>query len=315
MAAGIQTPQQSDILLESGTNELEVLVFGVGKGYFGVNVAKVREVITPVPVTACPQQPPAVSGVFNLRGVVLPLVDLHTYLGFEPQDTDPKNHRIIVTEFNGQQAAFKVEHVEHIHRMSWAAMKGVPDSHGKSNFAITGITEVNDRLVLMLDFESIYDAVAFQHDLHVGSVDNALGVDRAARRVLIAEDSPFVLDMMSSVLINSGYGQVDTVKTGLDAWNQLQEALDDPQQRVPDVIISDVEMPQMDGLALTRKLKGHPALRGIPVLLFSSLITDDTRHKGEAVGADQQLSKPDLPRLVEIVDGYVHESEQQNTAA
>ena len=314
MAAGVQTPQHSDILLESGTNELEVLVFGVGRGLFGVNVAKVREVITPLPVTACPHQPPAVSGVFNLRGVVLPLVDLHEFLAFEPGNTDPKTHRIIVTEFNGQQAAFKVEHVEHIHRMSWSAMKGVPDSHGQSGFAITGITEIKDRLVLMLDFESIYDAVAFQHDLHVDSVDNRLGVDRSRRRVLIAEDSPFVMDMMSSVLINSGYGHVETVKTGADAWTALEAGLAGSQP-LPDIVISDVEMPQMDGLALTKKVKAHPALRDIPMLLFSSLITEDTRHKGEAVGADQQLSKPDLPRLVDIVDGYVQRMEQAAVAA
>ena len=313
MAAGVQTPQHSDILLESGTNELEVLVFGIGRGLFGVNVAKVREVITPVDITACPNQPPAVSGVFNLRGVVLPLVDLHDFLGFEPANTDPKSHRIIVTEFNGQQAAFKVEYVEHIHRMSWTAMKGVPDSHGKSSFAITGITEINDRLLLMLDFESIYDAVAFQHDLHVDSVDNRLGVDRSRRRVLIAEDSPFVMDMMSSVLINSGYGHVETVKTGADAWSALEAGLAGSQP-LPDVIISDVEMPQMDGLALTKKLKTHPGLRHIPMLLFSSLITEDTRHKGQAVGADQQLSKPDLPRLVDIVDSYLQQMEQSAAA-
>jgi two-component system chemotaxis response regulator CheV len=304
MAAGIKTPQQSDILLESGTNELEVLVFGVGKGLFGVNVAKVREVITPMRITACPGQPGSVRGVFNLRGVVLPLVDLHQFLGFEPVHDDPKNRRIIVTEFNGQQAAFQVEHVEHIHRMSWTRMKGVPDSHGNSNFAITGITEVGDRLVLMLDFESIYDAVAFQSDLHVESVDNTLGVDRAARRVLIAEDSPFVIDMMSSVLINSGYGHVETVKSGAAAWEALEAGLAG-KQPLPDVVISDVEMPQMDGMALTKRIKEHPGLRHLPVLLFSSLITDDTRHKGQAVGADQQLGKPDLPRLVQIVDGYV----------
>lgn len=314
MAAGVDTPQHSDILLESGTNELEVLVFGVGKGLFGVNVAKVREVILPVQAAACPHQPASVRGVFNLRGRVLPMVDLHHFLGFEPVDSEPKNHRVIVTEFNGQRAAFLVEHVEHIHRMSWAAMKGVPDSHGKQAFAITGITQIDDRLVLMLDFESIYDAVAFQNDLHVESVDNALGVDRGARRVLIAEDSHFVLDLMQSVLVNSGYGAVDVVRNGADAWRYLEQAAANQGPR-PDLVISDVEMPQMDGLALTKRIKDHPVLSSIPVLVFSSLITDDTRHKGEAVGADDQLGKPDLPRLVEIVDSYMHRLEQANAAA
>jgi len=306
--------QHNDILLESGTNELEVLVFGVGDGVFGVNVAKVREVITPIRPTACPHQPSSVRGVFNLRGKVLPLVDLHHFLKIEAKSDDPAQRRIIVTEFNGQQAAFQVEYVEHIHRMSWKKMKGAPDGQGSSNYAITGITELNGRLVLMLDFESIFDAVSVQKQLHVKSVANDLNVNRSAHHVLIAEDSAFVRDIMSSVLINSGYGNVQAKTNGAEAWETIQQGIEG-KVPLPDVIITDIEMPQMDGLALTRNIKGNAAIRHIPVLLFSSLITDDTRHKGQAVGADDQLGKPHLPHLVRIVDGHVAKLDTASPAA
>lgn len=309
--AGIEG--QTDILLESGTNELEVLVFGIGKCVFGVNVAKVREVITPRHATRSPSQPQSVLGMFNLRGGVLPLVDLHHYLNIDAVTDDEKQRRVIVTEFNGARAAFQVEYVEAIHRMNWQAMKPVPESHGKNHFAVTGLTEIGGRLVLMLDFESIFDHIAYQHDLHIESVENELGVDRESKYVLIAEDSSFVLDIMQSVLINSGYGNVRTVGCGREAWDVISNAAQNAEP-MPDVIVTDVEMPQIDGLHLTRKIKEDARLGHIPVILFSSLITADTRHKGELVGADEQIAKPDLPDLVRYVDRWAMHAQKQSAA-
>lgn len=296
--------KRDDILLESGTNELEVLVFGLGNQYYGVNVAKVREVILPVPIAASPGQPPDVMGMFNLRGVVLPLVDLHGYFNIEPVDDDPARHRIIVTEFNGAQAAFKVERVEHIHRVNWKSMRTVPEETGSDHMSVTGITEIGDKLVLMLDFESIFDHISMQNALHITSVENELGVDRGGCKVFIAEDSKFIRNIMENVLRNSGYTNVTAFTNGLDCWEALA-AGSRGEGPVPDLLITDIEMPQMDGLHLTSKVRSTPGLEQLPVLLFSSLITDDTRHKGEAVGANQQIAKPELPQLVHIVDGWV----------
>ena len=301
----VSSPQkQAEILLESGTNELEILVFSIGDQSFGVNVAKVREVITPQQVSASPGQPPCVKGVFNLRNVVLPLVDLHKYLKITPVDTNPKNYRIIVTEFNGVRTAYQVEGVESIYRMSWQLMKPVPETYGSHHFAVTGITEINGRLIMMLDFESIHDHICIQDNLHIRRVENKLGIDRSSRRIMLAEDSKFVIDIMRSVLINSGYGHVDCYSNGLDAWNALNASISAETSK-PDLIITDIEMPQVDGLHMTRRIKDHPQWRSIPVILFSSLITTDTRHKGQQVGADEQISKPDLPNLVDIVDKWM----------
>ena len=305
--------QRDDILLESGTNELEILVFGLGDQSYGVNVAKVREVILPVPVAASPGQPPDVMGMFNLRGVVLPLVNLQSYFGIDPVDDNPANHRIIVTEFNGAHAAFKVERVEHIHRMSWQSIRCVPDETGSDHMAVTGITEIGDKLVLMLDFESIFDHISMQNTLHITSVENELGVDRESVNVFIADDSKFIRNIMFNVLTGSGYTNVTAFSNGRDCWEAIQAGTKG-EGTPPDILITDIEMPQMDGLHLTRKVRALPATASLPVLLFSSLITDDTRHKGDGVGANQQIAKPELPRLVQIVDGWVQKLSQRDAA-
>lgn len=307
--------KQAEILLESGTNELEVLVFYLGRQPYGVNVAKVREVILHQHVAASPGQPGCVQGMFNLRGNVLPLVDLHRYFGIEPVITDAKNHRIIVTEFNGARAAFRVERVEHIYRMSWTDMRPVPETgtgapgSDDEHFAITGITEINGQLVLMLDFESVFDHICLQDKLHIERVENPRGIDRGSYRVWIAEDSKFIRGIMHRVLTNSGYTQVEAFDNGLALWADLEQCAAAGADG-PHLVITDIEMPQMDGLHLTRRIKGDSRFASTPVLLFSSLITDDTRHKGQAVGADEQIAKPDLPHLVEYVDKWVEPAPQ-----
>lgn len=295
---------KTDILLESGTNELEVLVFGLGEGVFGVNVAKVREVIMPVEVSPAPEQGEEILGMFNLRGRLLPLIDLHRYMNVSPRSDDPKARRIIVMEFNGVQSAFQVDLVEQIYRMSWKAMRSVPDSGGASPFCITGITEINERLVLMLDFESIIDHISFTDEYHIDQVPNETGVQRDRYRIIVAEDSNFIRSIMMRVLRNSGYIHISEFTNGMSAYEMLK-APEFAEQPV-DLVITDIEMPQMDGLALTRHIKEDPALKHIPVLLFSSLITEDTRHKGKQVGADEQLAKPQLPELVQHVDRWLN---------
>lgn len=305
-------PNQSDILLESGTNELEVLVFKLAGQSYGVNVAKVREVILPVKATASPDQPETVMGMFNLRGKVLPLVDLHDFFNLGPTEENiAKTQRIIVTEFNGQMGAFLVDAVDHIHRLSWKDMREVPSLHeNESHVAVTGVTEINDKLILMLDFESIVDHIAMNDQLHIKHVENTLGVDRETKRVFLAEDSILIGKLMVDLLHNSGYIQAKLFRNGGLAWQALCD-LKRQGEPLPELLISDIEMPQMDGFALTRNIKEDAALAGIPVILFSSLITPDTMHKGHQVGALKQMNKPQLKGLVELVDQYFNGSLSQ----
>lgn len=300
-----------DILLDAGTNELEVLVFTLEGGRYGVNVAKVREVIAGAEPTETPRMHPAVVGMMNLRGVLVPLVDLKKYLqlGATTREEMPRR-RVIVTEFNGLRVGFFVDDVDQIHRMSWERVRPAPelDDLGRSRSATvvgscTGVIELNGHLVLMIDFESIADGVRMQDKLHASPIPNPLGVDRKSKKVVLVEDSPFMRDLMAKVLRESGYTQLAVYTNGADAWRALTANAD--ANTIPDAIVSDIEMPQMDGLHLTKRIKEHAALKNVPVLLFSSLVSDDNAKKGQQVGANIQIPKPELPRVIQLVDQAV----------
>lgn len=298
-----------DILLDAGTNELEVLVFKLSEGWFGVNVAKVREVIKPVDLTEAPNQHPAVLGMFNIRGVVLPVVDLAGHLGLtaEPADERLERGRVIITEFNGMRTGFLVDDVDQIHRVSWAAVKPAPDMDFNINgygdrpvSSTTGTLELGDCLILMLDFESVADAILCEDRLHIEAVENPDSVDRPTKRVILVEDSPFMRNLMQRTLVQSGYERLEVYANGEDAWNAIQRG------GAPiDALVSDIEMPRIDGLHLTKLVKNNEAYAGIPVVLFSSLVSDDNRKKGEQVGADVQIPKPELHEMVRIIDNAV----------
>lgn len=339
---GHETP--GDILLDAGTNELEVLVFRLAGADFGVNVAKVREVIRCVKPSETPNMHPSVLGMFNSRGTLIPLVDLAHHLGLAPCITraggELEDHRIIITEFNGRQVGFVVAGVEQIHRVSWRQVREAPslDDLGGTHAGMhlsstTGVLKMpprdrarpggtdgaaDERLVLMIDFESIADSIAMQDRLHVDHIDNPDGVDRGSKLVLLAEDSPFMRGLMQRVLVNSGYTRLEVYANGQAAWERLEALAAEGHQPVH-AVISDIEMPQMDGLHLTRRIKAHAALSSVPVVLFSSLISEDNIKKGQQVGATLQIPKPELPRMVRLVDlavtGRLHEAEQAGLAS
>jgi two-component system chemotaxis response regulator CheV len=314
-----------DILLDAGTNELEVLVFSLNGGWFGVNVAKVREVIRPVDTTVMPHQHESVIGIFNIRGTVLPVVDLAHHLDFDPVESETTEEcpegRVIITEFNGQQVGFNVTTVDQIYRVSWSDIKPSPDlefgtlTEGQPAISsTTGSIEIKDHLVLMLDFESIADEILCEQRLHIDSVENDLNVDRASKRVVIVEDSPFMRNLVKEIFINSGYTAAEFYSDGAKAWDAISSSSDTPI----DVVVSDIEMPLMDGLNLTARIKENKALSGVPVILFSSLISEDNRKKGQQVGADVQISKPEVAEMVHMVDlavlGRIDELKQKHAA-
>lgn len=304
---GVSNP---DILLDAGTNELEVLVFSMGAGLFGVNVAKVREVIRPVEVVASPGQHPSIMGIFNMRGDVIPLVDLARHLQIAKRwgegDASPEG-RVIITEFNGRRTGFMVDTVEQIHRISWSRVRPAPDvgsdpavTNASLASSTTGVIQMDERLILMTDFESIADAILLQEKLRIESVPNEKGVDRGSKRVILVEDSPFMRNLMTKVLKQSGYAKLEVFSDGEAAWNAIRAG----GEKI-DAVVSDIEMPRMDGLHLTRRIKETPETKHIPVVLFSSLVSDDNIKKGQQVGADVQIPKPELGQMVMLVDRVV----------
>ncbi len=306
-------PLDTNILLESGTNEVEVLVFQVGQLTLGINVAKVREVLTMPRMTHLPSAHPSMHGCFRLREVVVPCLSLHKHLNEEPA-TSSEESVVILTEFNQYQIGFVVDKVERIHRLSWNQVMPVPPiiSHGQA--PVTAVTRIDTRLIIMLDFETIAGEVAQRADQHE-TVENKLDVVRGAQRVAIADDSPTARKSIEAVLRGSGYTTVFAFENGAELWSWLvNERQHSSEERSPvDLVITDVEMPVTDGFHLTRKIKDHPQLGHIPVLLYSSILTPDNRKKGQQVRADAQITKPELHRVVSMADELIQRASGRYT--
>jgi two-component system, chemotaxis family, chemotaxis protein CheV len=310
---------QTNILLESGTNELELVEFfidekdpGTGKvyrGFYGVNVAKVLEIIRMPVVTQLPEIPhPSVLGAFNLRSRIIPLVDLALWLG-KQMSTPRKDTKVIVSEFNRITSAFMVSGVTRIHRLSWTQVEP-PGRHLNeySGSSVTGVVRFEDRILLILDMEKILGdlnpGLAMKiEQAALAEIEETKGpVHKEHYHALIADDSTSIRRMIGSMLEKAGFEVTQTVN-GQEAWEALvalkQKATEAGAALTDfvDILVSDIEMPIMDGHNLTKRVKDDPVLKALPVILFSSLITDRLRHKGESVGADEQISKPNITDL------------------
>lgn len=312
---------QTSILLESGTNELEIIEFYIDekaadgssyRGYYGMNVAKVLEIIRRPTITGVPgKHHPAALGTFNLRGKVLPLVDLALWLG--KALTSNEALKVIVSEFSGVVTAFLVSGVTRIHRLSWSQVEA-PGRHVQaySSDSITGVVRFEDRIVFILDMEKIITSMDPNLDMGKKGSESLGEVVQTGEpdHVLIADDSASIRNMIGNTLEKAGY-RVTRTSSGREAWNVLlgyrreAEERKMPVNNIVQLVISDIEMPEMDGHTLTRNIKEDAILQKLPVVLFSSLITDALRHKGASVGADDQISKPDLPSLTERVAGLI----------
>ena len=290
---------QADILLDAGTNELEIIEFCIDGGEehgissFGVNVAKVLEVIESPGLSPLPGAPhPCFMGTIALRGTALPVLDLAVWLDI-PRARQ-KNEIILVTHFNSRTTGFLATGVTHIHRLHWRDVQPPPPALARlETNCITGITRLEDRFIQLLDLEKI-----------LYELDDSLKDDAAAPaaltavrplRALVADDSSIMRRMIREHLEVANF-EVILAGDGQQALDLLHRK-DTPR---PDIVVSDIEMPRMDGYTLTRTIKEAPELRDLPVLLFSSLITDELRHKGASVGADGQISKPQFGNLAAL---------------
>lgn len=342
---------QTNILLEAGTNELEIVEFYIDepvteldsgtssalkliqeegkepiyRGYYGVNVAKVLEIIQLPHVTPLPElQSDSVLGAFNLRSQIIPLVDLNIWL--EKQSLLNHNPpKVVVTEFNNVTTAFKVSGVNRIHRISWEDVDA-PNSYISffSKGCITGVVRLEDRIVFILDLEKIVTELNPNLGLRLDAAIN--WKETQNYRAFVCDDSSLIRNMLKTLLQEANF-EVRDFTNGQEAWDELcslrKKAIEEGKD-VSDyiqVVISDIEMPRMDGHTLCKTIKEDPYMKKIPVILFSSLITDKLRHKGESVGADEQISKPGVTLLAQrahelihqYADGYVPEPFKEET--
>ena len=303
--------QTSSILLDSGTNELELLVFLVGGEYYGINVAKVRELI-PLQenIVKIPNSPDYVRGSFKLRDTVLTLIDLANYLGVEHQYVASQGNKglILIVEFSKITCGFLVDGVEQIHRLSWEDITPPSELLQKSDIPVTAMTKQNDRIIMLLDFERITgDIIGTTPEENIGKGIKKHTVslqEYLHNRILVADDSATIRNAITNILKQAGFDNITVCADGQEAWERIQEQ----QQKGEDpfiLIISDIEMPRMDGLHLTQKIKTTPHLENIPVILFSSLVTDDNKNKGDAVGADAQITKFDADELLQTISNIL----------
>ena len=290
--------ERSGILLESGTNELEIVEFTIDDGtipmYYGVNVAKVREIIQKPTLRSVMNAPHSVAGMMTLREKVLPVINLAQILEQYPEKAP---NRIIVLEFNRVIVGVLVNSVSRIYRLSWEQIEA-PQKISAGSY-ITGLVKMEDRIILILDFERII-AEMYQEGA-VKALDNneMLAHDGSGRKILVADDSAFIRLQICSSLRGAGY-TVEEAANGEEAWNYIDKTLADGAFDI-DAIITDVEMPKMDGLHLVTLIRGKEALAQLPIYVFSSLASDDNIKKWEKLSINGVLTKPDLPKLVDIL--------------
>jgi len=296
----------TNILLENGTNELEVLEFTIAGNSYGINVAKIREIIPYAPVTIVPNSHPCIEGIFMPRDVMITAINLPRYLNLRENATYT-NDMMIITNFNKLDIGFHVDKVLGIHRVSWADIIKPDNTINTADSSIsTGVVKIGQKLIIILDFEKIVTDISPETGLKVSDIDR-LGIrNRSEAPVLTVEDSPLLGKLIRDSLTKAGYTNILSASNGQDAWDMLTRFKNegDALSKVK-CIITDIEMPIMDGHRLTKLVKSDPVLKDIPLIIFSSLVNSEMRLKGEALGANAQLSKPEIGQLVELIDGLI----------
>ena len=251
------------ILLENGTNELEVLEFELDGNAYGINVAKIKEIIPYQKVTPVPNSHPSIEGIFMPRDTMITAIDLKNCL---QRGVSEEGGLFIITNFNMLDIAFHVDEVIGIHRVSWADIIK-PDStvNAENDGVSTGVIKLEDKLVIILDFEKIVTDISPETGLKVSDIDNLGERERCDSPILIAEDSPLLSKLITDCLKKSGYTNLIVTMNGQEAWDKLTEfqrngtALEDVH-----CVITDIEMPLMDGHRLTKLIKEDDELKKIP---------------------------------------------------
>jgi two-component system chemotaxis response regulator CheV len=301
------SPADHGILLEAGTNEAEVLAFRVRGARFGVNVAKVREVVPLERLTPIPHSHPAVDGLAEVREMVIPLVNLRKFL-FDDDEcrSADGSENLLLLEFNNIHTAFRVEEVERIYRVSWKDTRPVPQL-GENACPVTSVLRQKEGLLPMLDFESICAMVGLGGmSVDLESIEKEQSAAKAEMPIVYADDSQLVRAMVKDSLQEAGFTHLRGFPDGQDAWEYLSNlasnsTAENIREKVA-CIVTDVEMPRMDGLSLTKKIRQNAILASIPVIVFSSIATKDNQKKGVQVGASAQVSKAKYDELI----GTVH---------
>jgi len=301
--------KKRDAEAENSTSMLQILEFTISARHFGINVAKVDALMPKEPVMPMPNANPYVEGVFKPRSKIMTLINLAAYLGLpEMREQDSERNIYIVTNFNKNQSAFHVHTVEAIHNIPINLIEKPDVSiYGGTSGLATGIARIADRLVTIIDFEKILMDISPTTGINITDIDR-LGVRaNSVKPILIAEDSQMLEQIIVEALHRAGYANVIVCMNGQEAWDTLEKLKQSgkPIEECVSCVITDIEMPLMDGHSLIQLIRADEVLKVLPVIIFSSLINQEMRQKGEAVGATAQLSKPEITELVHLIDKHI----------
>ena len=319
--------EKQGILLESGTNEIELIEFYLGSQSFGINVHKLREIIPydESKTTSLPESPPSVVGTFLVRGSTIPQIDLNVHLNRDPEviaaEAGLGRKVVLVCEFNRCVNGFLVDGVNQIYRISWQNIQPLSTVIGRYKPRFTGSFNIDGREIIVVDLEHIVAELDPEAGLSYlpSQEDEAAGAEselslverRGQQRLFIAEDSAIIRDSIVRLLSIAGYIQVSSFVDGEECYQEIMKLKrqlangDNALGQSFDLLISDIEMPKMDGLTLCRRIKEDSMLKTIPVIMFSSLITEQMVHHCNQVGADGYMSKPQINELVKMIDSFL----------
>ncbi|MCA3909988.1 chemotaxis protein CheV [Vibrio vulnificus] len=317
----------STILTESGTNELEIIEFHLEKVlpngktktcYYGINVAKVREVIQVPETTDYPNAQPHMIGVFSSRDVLTPLVDLAGWLGV-PTRPAVERKFVIVTDFNKMTNGFLIDSISRIHRISWNDVESPSQflEAGEQD-CVVAVVRKDGNLIMILDFEKIIADINPELSMEKYDVKTDRSVDlnqrmvtkRNAKTIMVVDDSAFIRSLIQETLTSAGYNII-ACKDGGEAHDKLMNLIEVareenlPLSELIDAVVTDVEMPRMDGMHLVKRLRESEAYKTLPIVMFSSLMSEDNRAKALALGANDTITKPEIGRMVSLMDKYV----------
>ncbi len=292
-----------NILFQAGTGELEIMEFTVAGQNYAINVLKLRGIIQIDNITHVPQSRPEIAGLSNIRGEMRTVIDLKMLLNGE-RNTNHDKLLGLLCEFNDITLVFLVDNVEGIRRINWTEIK--PNSNLQNNPMSVGTMLIDDNIVIMLDFESISMTLGVSDEFKI-SESLQTGAERD-EFIVIAEDSAVIRNMMINALSSHGYRNIQAFQNGQEAMdyiNRTKDELGKEFRQVCALLVTDIEMPQMDGYTLTKKIKDDPIIRNLPIIIFSSLVREELAHKGISVGVDIQISKPSINELLFNVDNIL----------
>ena len=293
------------------TSVLELMEFTMAGNSYGINVAKVTEIMRRCPITHMTKSHYCIDGIFKPREKIITIINLPRYMALN-QSENPEQDMFMLTNFDNVNAAFLVHSVEAMHRIKWSDVER-PSAiiYGDEDSVITGTTKIGDKIISIIDFEKVLFDINPETGIQLSELKVMGDRDRSEKPIVIVEDSVFLKKMILQALEIAGYTKVTSFDNGQDAWEYLEKmrnlckADSIPIESRVSIIITDIEMPRMDGHHLTRLVKGDDILRKLPVLVFSSLIDEAQQSHGERIGVDAHLSKPQIGKLVSTLDSWI----------